>query len=312
MSGLRDHATAYLAMRRGLGYKLDGHGRLLMDFIGYLDDRGHRTITIDAAMTWATAPSAATRWYWGQRLSVARCFARYLSAFDPACQIPRPGLLRPAASRPVPYLYSPQEIAALIHAAGTLAGPLHAATHRALISLLAVTGLRVGEAVAMNVDDIDLVTGLVTVRGKYDRTRLVPLHASTIAMLRDYRHRCQQLCPFPSAPSFFLSTAGTRLTVSRVDAVFAQLLAHAGIAGRRGRPPKVHDIRHSFAVTTLIDWYRAGADVAAQMPLLSRYMGHVGPASTFYYLHAAPELLGLAAQRLHDHQQHSRSRREAP
>jgi integrase len=295
MSGLRDHATAYLVMRRRLGYKLDGHGRLLMDFIGYLDDREHCTVTIDAAMTWAIAPSGATRWYWGKRLSVARCFARYLSAFDPSCQVPPPGLLRASASRPAPYLYSRQEITAIVHAAGTLASPLHAATHQALVSLLVVTGMRVGEAVALDVDDIDLGAGLVTVQGKYDRTRLVPLHASTIAMLRDYRLRCQQLCPVPAASAFFLSTAGTRLTVSRVDAVFAQLLTHAGITGRRGRPPKVHDIRHTFAVTTLIGWYRNGADVAAQMPLLSRFMGHVGPASTFYYLHAAPELLDLAA-----------------
>jgi len=312
MSGLREHAAAYLAMRRGPGYKLEGHGRLLMDFISYLEDRGHRAVTIDAATTWATAPSGATRWYRGKRLPVVRCFARYLSAFDPACQVPSPGLLQSSASRPAPYLYSPQEIAALIHAAGTLASPLHAATHQALISLLAVTGLRVGEAVALDVDDIDLEAGLVTVRGKYDRTRLVPLHASTIAVLRGYRHRCKQLCPIPSAPSFFLSATGTRPTVSRVDAVFAQLLMHAGIAGRRGRPPKVHDIRHTFAVTALIGWYRTGADVAAQMPLLSRFMGHAGPASTFYYMHAAPELLGLAAQRLHDHQQQPRTRREEP
>jgi len=138
MSGLREHAEAYLAMRRGLGYKLEGHGRLLMGFIGYLEGSGHRTVTIDAATAWATAPSGATRWYWGKRLSVARCFARYLSAFDPACQVPPPGLLRSSASRPAPYLYSPQEIAAVIHAAGTLASPLHAATHQALISLLAV------------------------------------------------------------------------------------------------------------------------------------------------------------------------------
>jgi len=141
MSGLREHAAAYLAMRRGLGYKLESHGRLLMDFIGYLEDRGHRTVTIDAATTWATEPSGATRWYWGQRLSVARSFARYLSAFDPACQVPPTGLLRCSASRPAPYLYTPQEIAALIHAAGTLASPLHAAAHQALISLLAVSGM---------------------------------------------------------------------------------------------------------------------------------------------------------------------------
>jgi len=311
MSILREQGTAYLAMRRSLGYKLRGHGYLLMEFIGYLEDHGHSTVTIDAAMSWATAPAGATRTYWNRRLSVARCFARYLSAFDPACQIPPAGLIGPSEARPAPYLYSPEEISALIHAAGTLASPLQAATHQALISLLAVTGMRPGEAVALDVGDVDLDAALVTVHGKYDRTRLVPLHPTTVTMLRQYRRRCRQLCPAPSSPGFFLSPAGTRLAVSRVDAVFAQLLARIGINGRHGRPARVHDLRHSFAVTSLTDWYRAGVDVAARMPLLSAFMGHAGPASTFYYLHAAPELLGLAAQRLHDHQQ-QHPRREEP
>jgi integrase/recombinase XerD len=306
MSTLRGHGTAYLAMRRSLGYKLDGHGRLLMKFISYLEDHGHGTVTTEAAMSWATAPAAATRAYQNQRLPAARCFARYLSAFDPACQIPPPGLAGPSQARPAPYLYSREDISALIHAAGTLARPLQAATFQALVSLLAVTGMRPGEAVALNVGDVDLDASLVTVHGKYDRTRLVPLHPATVAMLRRYRERCRQLCPAPSSPAFFLSTTGTRLTGSRVDAVFAQLLALAGITGRGARPARAHDLRHSFAVTTLTDWYRTGADVAARMPLLSAFMGHAGPASTFYYLHAAPELLGLAAQRLHDHQQRDR------
>ena len=244
MSTLREHGTAYLAMRRSLGYKLDGHGRLLMKFIGYLEDHGHRTVTTEAAMAWAAAPAGVTQAYQSRRLSVARCFARYLSAFDPACQVPPPGLLRSATSRPAPYLYPPQEIAALIHAAGTLANPLQAATHQALIGLLAVTGMRPGEAVALDEADVDLDAGLVTVRGKYDRTRLVPLHATTVLMLRQYRQRRRQLCPTPATPGFFLSATGTRLTVSRVDAVFAQLLVHAGISRRRGRSPRVHDIRH--------------------------------------------------------------------
>lgn len=140
MSSVRDHAGAYLAMRRNLGYKLHKHGRLLMEFAGYLDDHGHRTITIDAATAWATAPASSTPAYLCQRLSVARCFARYLSTFDPACQVLPPGLLRSATSRPAPYLYPPEEIASLIHAAGTLANPLQAATHQALIGLLAVPG----------------------------------------------------------------------------------------------------------------------------------------------------------------------------
>jgi len=306
MSTLREHGTAYLAMRRSLGYKLDGHGRLLMKFIGYLEDHGHSTITTEAALAWATTPADTTQAYQNQRLSMARCFARYLSAFDPACQIPPPGLTGPSQPRPAPYLYSPEDICALIHAAGTLASPLQAATFQALISLLAVTGLWPGEAVALDADDVDLDAALVTVHGKYDRTRLVPLHPGTVAMLRRYRERCRRLCPAPSSPAFFLSAAGTRLAGSRMDAVFAQLLALAGITSCVRRPARVHGLRHSFAVATLTGWYRDGADVAARMPLLSAFMGHAGPASTFYYLHAAPELLGLAAQRLHDHQQQDR------
>jgi integrase/recombinase XerD len=306
MNILREHGTAYLAMRRSLGYKLDGHGRLLMKFIGYLEDHGHGTVTTEAAMAWAAAPDGATQAYRNRRLSVARCFARYLSAFDQACQVPPPGLTGPSQPRPVPYLYSPEDISALIHAAGTLARPLQAATFQALIGLLAVTGMRPGEAVILNVGDVDLDAALVTVHGKYDRARLVPLHPDTVAMLRRYRERCRHLCPAPSSPAFFLSAAGTRLAGSRVDAVFAQLLALAGITSSRRRPARVHGLRHSFAVTTLTSWYRDGADVAARMPLLSAFMGHVGPASTFYYLHAAPELLGLAAQRLHDHRQQAR------
>ena len=303
MSTLREHGAAYLAMRRGLGYKLDGHGRLLMKFIGYLEDRGHSTITTEAALAWATAPAGTTQAYQNKRLSTARCFARYLSAFDLACQVPPAGLTGPSQPRPAPYLYSPEDISALIHAAGTLAGPLQSATFQSLVSVLAVTGMRPGEAVALDAGDVDLDAAMVTVHGKYDRTRLVPLHPATVAMLRRYRERCRQLCPAPSSPAFFLSAAGTRLTVSRVDAVFAQLLTLAGITGR---PARVHGMRHTFAVTTLAGWYRTGADVAARMPLLSAFMGHVGPASTFYYLHAAPELLGLAAQRLHDRQQQDR------
>ena len=306
MSILREHGTSYLAMRRSLGYKLDGHGRLLMKFIGYLEDQGHGTVTTEAALSWAAAPEGATQAYRNQRLSVARCFARYLSAFDPACQVPPPGLTGPPQPRPVPYLYSPEDISALIHAAGTLASPLQAATFQALVSLLAITGMRPGEAIVLDQGDVDLDAAMVTVHGKYDRTRLVPLHPDTVAMLRRYRERRRQLCPAPSAPAFFLSAAGTRLAGSRVDAVFAQLLALAGISSRGTRPARVHGLRHTFAVATLTNWYRDGADVAARMPLLSAFMGHAGPASTFYYLHAAPELLGLAAQRLHDHQQQDR------
>jgi integrase len=307
---VHQRAEQYVAMRRSLGYKFHSQARMLADFAGYLAARGDSTITVTAALAWATAPDPASAAYHRQRLSVVRGFARHLAAFDPACQVP-PGGLLPPAEVPAPYLYSPQEISALVHAADTLPIPIQAATYHALICLLAVSGMRVGEALALDVTDVDLDAGVSTVTGKYDRTRLIPLHPSTTAMLRDYRQRCEQLFPNPATPSFFLSAAGTRPFHSAVEATFSRLLVRAGITVRNRRPPRLHDLRHRFAVATLIDWYRTGADVAAMMPLLSRILGHAGPQSTFYYLHAAPELLALAAARLHEHNTGTSAREES-
>ncbi|MGA9830851.1 MAG: tyrosine-type recombinase/integrase [Trebonia sp.] len=300
VSVLHERAEQYVAMRRSLGYKFISQARMLAGFADYLAARGDTTVTVTAALAWATTPDPASAAYHRQRLSVVRGFARHLAAFDPSCQVPPAGLL-PPAEVPAPYLYSPREISALIHAAGTLAIPIQAATYHALICLLAVSGMRVGEALALDVADVDLDAGVITVTGKYDHTRLVPLHPTTATMLRDYRQRCDQLFPGPATTGFFLSAAGTRPFRSAVEATFSRLLVRAGITPRHRRPPRIHDLRHSFAVTTLIDWYRTGADVAAMMPLLSRILGHAGPQSTFYYLHAAPELLALAAARLHEH-----------
>ena len=293
-------AQEYLAMRRSLGYKLRPQGRLLLEFVGYLHDIGADTITTEAAVAWATQPSGADPIWWQRRLSVVRCFARHLKTLDPACQIPPTDLLPVRYQRKAPHLYSSAEIAALVHAAGLLAAPLPAATYQALISLLAVSGLRVGEAVGLDHGEVDLDAGLlIVVNGKFGKSRQVPLHPSTVAMLRGYCARRDRLCPTPATRGFFVSTTGTRLLVGGVDRVFTQLLALAGIPTPPGRRrPRVHDLRHSFAVATLLDWYRHGVDVHARLPVLSAFLGHVAPASTWWYLHAAPELLALAAQRL--------------
>jgi integrase len=297
---LRQIAEEYVAMRRSLGYKLDRQGGLLLEFVAYLDDVGADTITTETAVAWATRPAAADPSWWQRRLSVVRCFARHLKTLDPACQVPAADLLPVRYRQRTPHLYSPAEIAALVHAAGLLAAPLQAATYQALISLLAVTGLRVGEAVGLDRGDVDLDAGLLTVvNGKFGKSRQVPLHPSTVAMLRAYSARRDRLCPIPATRGVFVSTTGTRLLVGGVDRVFTQLLALAGISTPPGRRrPRVHDLRHSFAVATLLGWYRDGVDVAARLPLLSTVLGHVAPASTWWYLHAAPELLALAAQRL--------------
>lgn len=293
------HAEDYLAMRRSLGYKLRGEGRMLADFAARLDDAGQTTITISAALAWATEPHDAAPAHWRRRLSVVRGFARHLATLDPACQVPPADLLVAPAHRPPPYIYSAEEIAALIHAAGTIGAPLPSATLQTLISLIAASGLRVGEALALDRADVGLDTGVLTVTGKNDQVRMVPLHPTTIGMLAGYAARRDRLCPLPASPAFFITSTGQRARQRGVAETFARLLALAGIHTPPGRRrPRVHDLRHTFAVATLTGWYRDGADVAARLPVLSAYLGHSCPEATYWYLQATSELLALAAARL--------------
>ncbi len=300
MSLLRDRAEDYIATRRALGYKLGSQARVLFGFVSYLEDADATRVTIELAVTWATQPAEADPIWWSRRLSVARCFARYLQAFDPDTEIPPDHLLARGVSRAVPYPYSAADIAGLMEAARTLRSALQAATYETLFGLLAVTGMRVGEAIGLDRDDVELDEARLVVRlGKFGGSRVLPLHPTTVDALDAYVLRRDRLCPSPKGPSFFVSTVGTRLTYNTVRTIFARLADQAGLRPRSARcRPRIHDLRHRFAVHTLLDWYRSDADVAARLPLLSTYMGHVKPASTYWYLEAAPELLALAAARL--------------
>lgn len=300
MNTLHQHVEDYLRVRRALGFKLAAHANLLNDFVDHLDQTGASTLTIEAALSWAIKPQGVQPYRWKQRLTVVRGFAIYLHALDPAAEVPPADLLAYRRRRPTPYLFADADITALLAAAGELAHPLRAATHRTLFGLIAATGMRCGEALALDCGDVDLDTGLVAIRfSKFNKSRQLPLHPSTLAALEDYRHERDRLCPRPAQPSLFVSTVGTRLADRRVRAVFADLVNQAGLVPRFGSGrPRIHDLRHSFAVATVLDWYRNGADVAVRMPLLSAYLGHVSPSSTYWYLQAAPELLVLAAQRL--------------
>jgi integrase/recombinase XerD len=292
----------YLAMRRSLGFSLRGEGRMLMQFADQLDRTGQATVTTAEAVAWASQPAGATATHRARRLGVVRGFARYLAAFDPACQIPPPGLLPARAHRPTPYHYSTAEIAALVHAAGTIAAPLPAATTQALICLIAASGLRIGEALALDRGDLDAHDAILTVTGKNNLTRLVPLHPTTVAMLGEYAARRDRLCPLPVSPGFFLTRSGRRVQQHGVQQSFAQVVVAAGIRTPPGRRrPRIHDLRHTFAVNVLVGWYRDGLDVPARLPVLSAFLGHSGPEATYWYLQATPELLALAAQRLNTH-----------
>ncbi|MGH2352408.1 MAG: tyrosine-type recombinase/integrase, partial [Chloroflexota bacterium] len=182
----------------------------------------------------------------------------------------------------------------------TLRPALRAVTNATFFGLIATTGMRVGEAIALDRDDVDLGRGLLVVRkAKFNKWRRLPLHPSTVTALRLYAGRREELCRQPRGSSFFVSTRGTRLLQTCVHAVFAGLVNEVGLAPRPGAGrPRIHGLRHSFAVATLRDWYQAGDDVAARLPVLSAYLGHADPSSTYWYLQADPELLGLAAQRL--------------
>jgi integrase/recombinase XerD len=300
MSSLRRHAEEYLALRRSLGYKLDRPGQLLLDFVRHLEAAGIKTVTIKTAVAWATLPAAAHPSYWTARLSVVRGFAKHLQAVDPATEIPPTNLLVGRSRRATPYLYSDADIAALMTAAKSIPSPLRAFTYETLIGLLAVTGMRVGEAIRLDRNDLDPGEGILTVRAsKFGKSREVVLHPSTLEALRSYLDLVDRQFPHRRTPSLFVSVAGTRLIYNNVHFCLHKLVGQAGLEHRAELcRPRPHDLRHSFAVRTLLYWYQQGLDVQARMPLLSTYLGHVDPGSTYWYLFAAPELLELVAQRL--------------
>jgi integrase len=304
MTGLRDALDDYLALRRGLGFKLERPGQLLADFTGYLEAAGAPTVTTELALAWATAPAGADPAWWRKRLAAIRPFARYLAALIPETEVPPAGLLPGRVSRrAVPYLYSAAEITALMTAAATIRAPLRSATYRTLIGLLAITGMRAGEAIRLDQSDADLQAGLLTIReSKFGKSRQLPLHATTVAALAGYAALRDQHQPRPATQAFFISLTGTRLIYNNVHYTFHLLTQAAGLTPRAPRcRPRIHDLRHSFAVATLLSWYQDGGDVAARLPLLSAWLGHADPASTYWYLTGTPELLALAGQRLEDH-----------
>lgn len=300
MNVLHDRVEDYLVIRRALGFKLRGHDRLLNDFVDHLERAGTSTVTIDLAVDWAVTWPGVQPYRWNQRLSAVRGFARYLQGIDPTVQVPPADLLPYRHHRPIPFLYTDGEIAAVLAEASTLVPLLRAVTFQTFIALLAATGMRIGEAIRLDRGDVDLRTGILMIRDtKFNKSRQLPLHQTTIAALQNYADQRDRLSRSPKSESFFVSTVGTRLIDTVVRSVFVALIGRVGLEPRAGSGrPRVHDLRHSFAVSTVRDWYRADVDVASKLPLLSAYLGHVGPVSTYWYLQTDPELMGLAASRL--------------
>ncbi len=302
MNTLREAVAGYLALRRGLGFTLRNAGIGLGDFVSFLEQQGAAFITTALAVAWAQQPVSARPAEWARRLSYVRGFARYRSATDARTEIPPWGLLPHRPERARPSLYTDTEIQQLLEAALRLApaGGLRPWTYHALLGLLAVTGLRISEALGLTLADVAVRTGVLTVRGtKFGKSRLVPLHASTQQVLTAYTVRRGAVLAGRHASAFFVSRRGTRLDGATVRRTFYTLSRQIGLRGpSASHGPRLHDFRHRFAVQTLVQWYRAGAEVGPRLPILSTYLGHVQVRDTYWYLTACPELMGCAVQRL--------------
>jgi integrase/recombinase XerD len=301
MSAFAQHLDDYLRLRRALGHQLADSGRLLPRFVAYLDAMAASTITVDIALAWVQQPEAdPSSSVWLRRMTAVRGFARHMSGIDAATEVPPLGLVTFRRRWRPPFIYSEADVLALMAEVPRLIPtPLRAATFQTMIGLLAATGMRVGEAIALRRVDIDWSDGVAVVRGaKFNKSRELPFDSTTLQALGAYAGLRDRLVPDPSSPTFFVSRKGTPLIYTDFGEKFRQLVRASGVGTGSPFPARVHDLRHSFAVNTLIRWYRQGENVGALLPRLSTYLGHLTPGYTYWYLSAAPELLELAAARL--------------
>jgi len=298
---LKAAVAFYLQSRRGLGFALESEGCLLNNLVAYARQVHHRgPLSTELALNWVQIPSPATARRRARRWEAVRHFALFWAAFDPRTQIPPAGLFGAAYGRVPVHIYTPQEIAALLGAAQRLSGPgaLHAQTFGTLLGLLACTGLRISEALALDLSDWQPAQGLLTIReAKFGQSRYVPLSPSATRALEAYLcHRAQALARLRSS-ALFLNSQGQRLTYRQAGRTFDALRRQLGWQDQRPRP-RLHDLRHTFAVECLLGWYRQGQEeLNAKILSLAVYLGHRNIRHTYWYLTAVPELLALGSAR---------------
>jgi integrase len=299
VTSLRQQLADYLVVRRQFGYALANAEHWLGHFVDYCDAQRADVVTSELALAWATQPTNCGAAYHAQRLSAVRGFARFLQALDPRTTVPPTHLLAHGYRRPAPYLYSSAEAWSLMRAARELSPKLRAVTTEAILGLLFASGLRIGEALGLERSDADLNEGVLRIRhSKFDRSREVPLHPTCVAALLAYERRREELMPRTTSSAFFVSDTGGRIPYHRFLTDFRALVAKVPIASPPSGHVRIHDARHTFCVNVLVRWHDEGANVRALMPSLSTYVGHVNPASTYWYLSASPQLLEHAVTRL--------------
>lgn len=301
MKTLAQHLRDYLTLRRSLGFKLRGTDCLLRQLVRFAREQKVSHLTARLAVRWATQPAKVLPATLGGRYQIVRHFALYLSTVDGRTEVPPAGLLVYRRQRKPPYFYTDRQVVRLVQRARKLpsAKGLKGPTLSTLLGLVAVTGMRIGEAVTLDRQHVDLSQGLLTIhQAKRDRVRLIPLHGSTCTMLRQFERLRNRVCPHPRSPTFFVSETGDRLNDNWVRVWFAHVSRQIGLRGpndRRG--PRIHDLRHRFAIKSMLKWYRTGNDVEAHLPELATYLGHQHVSDTYWYLSATPELLHEATRR---------------
>ncbi len=297
---LRASVAQHLGLRHAMGYRLQAHEGLLAGFVDYLTAQGEQIITVEDALAWACLPQGTDpRWH-ATRLATVRGLAAHVHARDPkAAQLIPTGLLPVHINRAVPHLYSDEQIGALLVAAYRLRPAVRAHTMGTVIGLMAVAGLRIGEALGLDTHDLDVQAATIMVSGKYGKKRRLPVHASTVTALSDYLRISRQLVGTPEDDALFVTCNATRPKANNVQSAFRALTRSCNLLPAPGsRAPRLHDLRHTFAVNTLLDAHRTGIDVDARIAGLATYLGHVSPASTYWYLSASPELLDLVNTRV--------------
>lgn len=297
-----ERVEQYIAMRRGLGYRLDRQATYLRSFAAFLDRSGQDgPVPLALSVEWATGTSSRDPHNPARRLSTVGGFLRYLASLDGATEIPSPGLLGTSRHRTPPHVYTDEEIASLLRAAAALSPHegLRSECYVTLFSLLATTGLRISEALALARGDVDLAEGVLIVRaGKGGKSRLVPLHPSALQPLGAYAARRDGVAGPSGSDAFFRTDRDDHLTYAAVRGTFKRLRQRLGWNSEgRTRRPRIHDLRHRMVVQRVLAWHAEGANVDAKLPALATYLGHAQVSDLYWYFSATPELMSIVGER---------------
>lgn len=301
MTSLSTLLSEYLDHRRRFGADMASVGKVLKPFVAFADAEGVERVTTDLFLRWKAAFGSAGPNTWATRLGAVRSFATWLQGIDGQHEIPPKGLVRKCRTRPRPYIYSEAEIGQIVSAAAALhsRSGLRGATCSTLFGLMAVTGLRIREALGLDDRDLNARDATLAVRcGKNGRSRVIPVTRCVVAKLQEYQGFRDRAVVHAGSGALFRADSGRRASVRTAQGNFREVVQSIGLRPLPpDRGPRIHDLRHAMASRTILDWFRQGRDVDAEMYKLSAYLGHAGPSYTYYYIEAVPELLALASER---------------